>query len=282
MSTLLEPFEFAFFRNGMIVGALAGALLALLGVFVVLRGMSYIGHGLSHAILGWAVASYVVGINFYVGAFAGGFVAAGLVDRVSRRRTLGADAAIGVVTTISFAVGLLLIATRRGFARSFDAALFGNVLGVRGLDVAVVAAVMASAALFVFFGYRRLLFATFDPEVAQASGVNISRLDALYALMLAAGIVATMNVIGVLLVAAGLVIPAATARLLTDSFSRMIWISVLLGAVSGIAGMYLSWFRDWPSGPTIVLTQGALFLGAYAFSGARGRLRSLPSAHGAA
>lgn len=270
---MLEPFEFEFFRNGILVATLAGVLCGLVGVYVVLRGMSYIGHGLSHAIFGGAVASYVTSINFYVGAGFWGFVSALMVNRVARRRVIGADAAIGVVTTASFAVGLALISRFGRFTRNFEAALFGNVLGVTASGVWVVLGVTAFAVGFVFYFYRRLLFATFDPEVAQASGINTARLDALLALVLAATIVSTMNVLGVTLVAAMLVIPAVVARTLTDSFPRMLWLSTAIGGMSGLVGMYFSWYLEISSGATIVLVAAAAFLATYLISGARIRRR---------
>ena len=276
MDTLLEPFEFAFFRNGMAVATLAGALCGLVGVYVVLRGMSYIGHGLSHAIFGGAVASYITSVNFFLGAGAWGVVSALLVTRVARRRTIGADAAIGVVTTASFALGLALISATTGFTRNFEAALFGNVLGVTGRDLLVVAIVGVFAAAFVFFLYRPLLFTTFDVEVAEASGVRTWWIDAGFAVILAATIVATMQVLGVTLVAAALVIPPVVARMLTDSFARMLLLSVMIGAVSGFAGMYLSWYLNISSGASIVLVSSALFVVVYAISGAGARRRLPP------
>jgi manganese/iron transport system permease protein/iron/zinc/copper transport system permease protein len=276
MDTLLEPFEFAFFRNGMAVATLAGALCGMVGVYVVLRGMSYIGHGLSHAIFGGAVASFVTNVNFFVGAGVWGVVSALLVSRVARRRTIGADAAIGVVTTASFALGLALISATSGFTRNFEAALFGNVLGVTGRDLLAVGAVTLIAATFVFFLYRPLLFTTFDVEVAEASGVRTGWIDAGFAVILAATIVATMQVLGVTLVAAALVIPSVVARMLTDSFARMLLFSVVIGAVSGFAGMYVSWYLNVSSGASIVLVAAALFVVVYAISGARAR-RRLPS-----
>jgi ABC-type Mn2+/Zn2+ transport system permease subunit len=276
MDTLLEPFEFEFFRNGMAVATLAGALCGLVGVYVVLRGMSYIGHGLSHAIFGGAVASYITSINFFLGAGGWGVVSALLVTRVARRRTIGADAAIGVVTTASFALGLALISATSGFTRNFEAALFGNVLGVTGRDFLAVAAVALIAAGFVFFLYRPLLFTTFDIEVAEASGVRTWWIDVGFAVILAATIVATMQILGVTLVAAALVIPAVVARMLTDSFARMLVLSVVIGALSGFVGMYLSWYLNISSGASIVLASSALFVVVYAISGARAR-RRLPS-----
>jgi ABC-type Mn2+/Zn2+ transport system permease subunit len=276
MDTLLEPFEFAFFRNGMAVATLAGALCGLVGVYVVLRGMSYIGHGLSHAIFGGAVASYITNVNFFLGAGAWGVVSALLVTRVARRRTIGADAAIGVVTTASFALGLALISATSGFIPNFDTILFGNVLGVTGRDLLVVAIVGVLAAAFVFFLYRPLLFTTFDVEVAEASGVRTWWIDAGFAVILAATIVATMQVLGVLLVAAALVVPAVVARMLTDSFARMLVLSVVIGAASGFAGMYLSWYLNISSGASIVLASSALFVVVYAISGARAGRRLPP------
>ncbi|HVL93413.1 MAG TPA: metal ABC transporter permease [Acidimicrobiales bacterium] len=274
MGDLLAPFEFEFFRNGLAVATIAGALCGLVGVFVVLKGMSYIGHGLSHAIFGGFAASALLGVNFLVGAGTWGVASALMINGVTRRRVIGADAAIGVITTASFALGLALFAVfgRRG--RSFDAALFGSVLGVDGADVWAVAAVAVAVAVVVFFGYRRLLFTTFDPEVAEASGVRTARVDALLMLVLAVSILATMQVLGVTLIAATLVIPATVARMLTNSFSRMLGLATGIGAVCGFVGMNLSYHLDVQSGPTIVLVGAALFAAVFAATGTRG-LRSL-------
>jgi manganese/iron transport system permease protein/iron/zinc/copper transport system permease protein len=271
MSTLLEPFRHEFFVSGLVVATLAGALCGLVGVYVVLRGMSYIGHGLSHAIFGGAVASYVTSVNFYLGAGVWGLVSALLINRVARRRTIGADAAIGTVTTASFALGLALISRFGGFTRNFEAALFGSVLGVTLADVLVVGGVAVFAGAVVFFGYRQLLFSTFDPEVAEVSGVRTGRVDALLAITLAATITATMTVLGVTLIAAALVIPAVIGRLLTDSFGRMLAISVVVGALSGFVGMYLSYYLNISPGASVVLTAAALFVVAFVVSGARRR-----------
>ncbi len=275
MDTLREPFAYGFFRHALAVAVLGGALCGLVGVYVVLRGMSYIGHGLSHAIFGGAVASYVMEVNFYLGAGVWGLVAALLINRVAHRRTIGADAAIGVVTNASFAAGIVLISAYRSFTRNFEAALFGDVLGVTAADVAVVGSVAAFAAAVVFLRYRQLLFSTFDPEVAEVSGVNVARADLLLALVLAATITATMNVMGVTLIAAALVIPPVIARLLTDSFARMLAISTGVGAACGFVGVYASYYLDWSSGGSVVLTATALFVLAYAWSAAR--RRRLPS-----
>ena len=272
MSTLLEPFEFTFFRNGLVVATLAGALCGLIGVYVTLRGMSYIGHGLSHAIFGGAAASAVISFNFYVGAGLWGLASALMISRVTRRRIIGSDAAIGVITTASFALGLALTNRFGSASKSLDAALFGSILGVSSTDVWVVTGVTGAAAATVFLGYRALLFTTFDPDVAEASGVRTARVDALLMLVLAVSILATMKVLGVVLIAASLVIPAVVARMLTDSFARMLWLSAALGTLCGFVGMNLSYHLDVSSGAAIVLVGAALFGVVFALTGPQ-RLR---------
>ncbi len=274
MGELLRPFEFEFFRDGLIVATFAGALCGLVGVYVVLKGMSYIGHGLSHAIFGGFAASALLGVNFVLGAGAWGLASALMINGVTRRRLIGADAAIGVITTASFALGLALFALfgRRG--QSFDAALFGSILGVGTEDVVAIVAVTALVALVVFFGYRQLLFTTFDPEVAEASGVRTARVDAVLMLLLAVSILATMQVLGVTLIAATLVIPATIARMLTSSFSRMLLLATGIGAVTGFVGMNLSYHLDVQSGPTIVLVGATLFALVFTVTGTHGLRRA--------
>jgi len=271
---LLRPFDYEFFRNGLAVATLAGALCGLVGVYVVLKGMSYIGHGLSHAIFGGFAASALLGVNFVLGAGAWGVASALMINGVTRRRAIGSDAAIGVITTASFALGLALVALFGTTGRSFDAALFGSILGVSAGDVALVAAVAAATGLLIFLRYRSLLFTTFDPEVADATGVDTARIDALLMVALAASILATMQVLGVTLIAATLVIPPTVARMLTNSFARMLALSTAIGASCGFVGMNLSYHLDVQSGPTIVLVGASLFALVFALTGARGRRRA--------
>jgi manganese/iron transport system permease protein/iron/zinc/copper transport system permease protein len=269
----LEPFSYGFFRNGLIIALLAGALCGLIGVFVVLRNMSYIGHGLSHAVFGGAALAAVLDLNYFVGAGFWGLLSGILIGRVARKRIIGADAAIGVVTTASFAMGLALQARFGQAQRSIDAVLFGNVLGVFTRDIVAVAAVGIASVLVVVVLYRRLLFTTFDPEVAGVTGVNVPMMEATLMLLLSATILVTVRVIGVLLISALLVLPAVTARLLTNSFGRMLWLSPVLGAVFGVVGMYASWYADVPSGAVIILAGTLAFALVYTVSGVRRRAR---------
>ena len=260
MGWLWAGFRYEFFVHGLIAATLVGLLCGLLGVFIVLRRMSYIGHGLSHAVFGGAVVAYVLQWNFYLGAGLWGFVSALLINLTARGRKIGADAAIGIITTSSFALGVALISRTRSFTRNFEAALFGNILGVTKSDLLAIAVVAVAVGAVVFFLYKQLLFATFDPEVAPVYGVRTDWIDVIFALALAATIVVSMNIVGVTLIAAAIVIPPTVARLLTDSFPKLLILSTVLGGLTGLAGMYLSFQADIASGATIVLTGAALFL----------------------
>jgi ABC-type Mn2+/Zn2+ transport system permease subunit len=197
-SSLLRPFDYEFFRKGLFVATLAGALLGLVGVFVVLRSMSYIGHGLSHAIFGGYAVSGLIGVNVLLGAGVWGFLSAALIGRVARRTAIGTDAVIGVVTTASFALGIVLLEAGGGSpAQNFDAALFGSVYGVSGQQIVGLLVVSAAVVVAVYRWYRTLLFVTFDPVVASASGVRVPWFDAGMMAALAASVLVTMNVLGV-------------------------------------------------------------------------------------
>jgi manganese/iron transport system permease protein len=277
MDWFTEPLSHQFFRHGLEAGLLGGALCGLVGVYVVLKRMSYIGHGLSHAIFGGAAVAYVLGWNFYLGAGAWGVLSALLINGVARRRKIGADAAIGVVTTASFAIGVALISSVHRFAINLEAALFGNILGVTDQQLLVLLGVLAATAGAIFLGYRQLLFATFDPEASDAYGISSRRAETLIALLLAATIVASMQALGVTLIAATIVVPAVIARLLTDSFAKMLLLSTGLGAAAGLFGMYVSYYVDVPPGAAIVLILAGVFVVVFVLTAvtARRRLHSL-------
>ena len=276
---LFEPYGFQFFRNGIVVATIAGALCGLLGVFVVLRGMSYIGHGLSHAVFGGAAASAVIGINFFIGAGIWGIISGVLIARVARRRVLGADAAIGVVTTASFALGLALMNRYGQASKSIEAVLFGSVLGVKVSDIIAVSLVAVFALAVIVVWYRKLLFSTFDPDVAQVSGVNVSVVEVVLLSLLSLTILVTMRVIGTLLISALLVIPAAAARMTTNSFSRLLWISPLIGAVTCFFGMNLSYHLDTSASATIILLDALVFIVVYTVAGTRNRMKMASLGH---
>ena len=275
MEAILEPLGYTFFLKGLFVAGLSGALLGFIGVYIVLRGMSYIGHGLSHSIFGGFAAVQLFATQFYIlGAGLWGIASALAINAVSKRSRLGADAAIGVITTASFALGVALFARFGSSGPSFENALFGSILGISVEQIVGLVAVSLLAVIFVFLRYRALLFTTFDPDVANVSGVRVGRVEAQLMIILSLSILATLTVIGVTLVAAMLVIPAVVARMLTDSFSRMLAWSTAVGTVSGLVGMYVSYYAEVPSGTMIVLVGTAIFLVVFAFAGSARRRKS--------
>lgn len=260
MELLLEPLQYRFFLHGLAVSVLTGSLCGLLGVYIVLRQMSYIGHGLAHAVFGGAVASFLLHLNFYIGAGIWGMTAVVLIDKLAARREINTDAAIGIITTASFAVGVALMSRLRRFTQDFEAALFGNVLGVSTTDLAVISLVSVVTGVVLIGLYKPLLFSTFDEQVAQVSGVPTRRVRLLFSCVLALVILASMQVLGVTLVAAAVVIPATTARMLTQNFARMLGLSTALGGITAALGMYLSYYLDIASGASIVLLAAVIFV----------------------
>lgn len=258
MDFLLEPFRYEFFSRAVVVGMMAGLLCGVMGVYITTRRMSYIAHGLSHAILGGAVLSYVLGLNFYIGSGIWGFGAALLIQYLTSRK-IYSDAAIGIVTTASFALGVAVISTYRKFSQNFEAALFGNVLGIGPTDLWIVTGVTVALLGLIFVFYRPLLFWCFDREVAQVHGVPVFVMDTLFALMLAALLVATLQVLGVTLIISAVVIPASISRLLSDRFGYMMVISGTVGAAIAFVGIYLSYYFDIASGASVVLLSTLVF-----------------------
>ena len=253
---VLVPLDYAFFTRALLAGVLVGAMSGALSTFVVLRRMSYIGHGLAHSVLGGVAVGLALGLDLYVGAIAATVLSALLIDVVARQRGLHADAAIGIVTTSIFAIGVAVLAivpTRL----NVEAVLFGNLLGVDRTDLAVAGGVGVVFAAVLLLLFKSLVFTTFDVEVARVHGVRTGAMELTFSLITAAVVVASVRVLGVLLIAAAVVIPGATARLVTRSVGVMLAVSTLLGVGAAVVGLYLSFHLDVPSGPSIVLT-GAL------------------------
>jgi manganese/iron transport system permease protein/iron/zinc/copper transport system permease protein len=277
MAFLIDPLQYRFFCHGLLVAFLVGSLCGLLGVYIVLRKMSYIGHGLAHAVFGGAAASFLLGVNFYLGAGVWGLGAVLLIDRLASRRDMAADTAIGIITTASFAVGVALMSRTRRFVQDFEAALFGNILGVSERDLLLIVLVTVGTGLAIAMLYKPLLFSTFDPEVAQVAGIPTRRIQLLFSSLLALAILASMQVLGVTLIAAALVIPAATARLLTHNFARMLGLSTILGGLTALLGMYLSYYLDIASGASIVLFSTLVFTIALGYRHLTARATAGPS-----
>lgn len=270
---LLEPFAYAFFARAMLAGIVIGAMCGALSTFVVLRRMSYIGHGLAHSVLGGVAVGVALGADLYVGAIAATVVSALLIDRITRREVLHVDAAIGIVTTAMFAIGVATLSVVPSRV-NVEALLFGNILGVDGLDLGVAVTVGVVFAGVLITLHKQLVAVTFDAEVAGVHGVRTGVIELVFSLSTAAVVVASVRVLGVLLIAAAVVIPAATARLVTRSVGAMLLLATGLGVLASVVGLYASFHLDVPSGPTIVLAGALVFTLVFVVTAvlARGRI----------
>jgi ABC-type Mn2+/Zn2+ transport system permease subunit len=266
MDVILQPFQYEFFNRAIFVSILIGGTCGLLGVYIVLRGMSYIGHGMSHAVFGGAVSSYIIGLNFYIGAAIWGILSALLITQINKRYKIKADAAIGVVTTAGFAIGIFLMSSSQMPIRNFESLLFGNILSVNDLDFIFITIVSIVTITFIFFFQKRLLFTIFDTDTAKVYGVKTDKVDLLFSIVLAIVVIAAMNSIGVTLLAVAIIAPAISARLITNNFLKMIILSSIIGIITAFLGMYSSFYVDSPSGATIVLFGTASFIIAIIYS----------------
>lgn len=247
------PFQYDFFTKAIIASVLLGGMCSLSGVYVILRGLSYVGHGLSHAAFGGAIIGNIAGINYYGGSILWSYLASFVIYQISKRNKIKPDASIGLVTTAIFAFGVLLVSMTNRYTRNFESLLFGNILSISDQDLFIIVLVTIMAGAFFFFLHKRLVFTFFDNESAQIAGIKTSYVELLFSFLLATIIIVSMSSIGVTLLASVIVGPAISARMLSNNFTNVIFLSIMIGVISSFIGMYSSFFLDSASGPTIVM-----------------------------
>lgn len=260
MEALLDPLAFQFFQRALLASVLAGVACAVVGSYVVLKGLAFIGDAIAHAAFPGVVAAFILGGPYVLGGGIAAFATAIGIGWISRRGKLRMDTAIGVVFAGTFALGILLYSTIEGFVGDLFGFLVGNVLAIKSDDLIglVVLGAIVLGVLAVL--WKELLYATFDPLGAAASGLPVAGLEYLFLGLVALTIVISLQAVGIILVVAMLVTPAATAQLVTVRFSRMVGLAAALGASTAVAGLYLSYWFDVASGATIVLVQTSVFI----------------------
>ncbi|EME16642.1 metal ABC transporter permease [Rhodococcus triatomae] len=261
---LLDPFAYSFMTRALAATLIASVVCAVLSCWLVLIGWSLMGDAVSHAVLPGVVLAYVVGAPFAIGAIIFGFLAVALIGAVRGTSRVKEDAAIGIVFTTLFALGLVLISVTPS-QTDLNHIIFGNLLGVSRSDLTQIA-ILGAIVLAVLLAKRRdfTLYA-FDRIHAHAIGLNPRLLGATLLGLLALTCVVALQVVGVVLVVAMLIIPGATAYLLTDRFGRMLLIAPATSAACGVIGLYVSYYQDTSPGGMVVLTQGILFTLVYLF-----------------
>lgn len=267
---LIEPFRFSFMQTGLAAAALVGVTCAVLGAYVVLRRMAFIGDALAHTVLPGLVVAYLGGWSLFGGAIVAGLLTALGIGWVSRRGAVREDTAIGVLFTAMFALGILLMSRVNSF-RDLSHILFGNILGVRPADLWLIGAIAVAVLLTLWLLHKELELTSYDPTYAEVIGLKADRLRFLLLILLAFTVVTCIQVVGVILTSALLVTPAAAAALLTTRLPRMMLLAALIAVASALVGLYASYYADVASGAAIVLACTACFGLAWAIHAARSR-----------
>ena len=271
LDLLLGPLGYDFFVRALVASALVGVACAVIGSFVVLKGMSFIGDAVSHAAFPGIVIAYLLGLPIIVGGAVASIATALGIGILTRTSGLRSDSIIGVLFAGMFALGVALFSSIPNYVGDLFHFLFGDVLGISVSDLVALGVLVLLLLVVVRIFWRELLFATFDPLGAGAAGLPVRRLDDLLLILIAVTIVISLQAVGIVLVVAMITTPAATAQLLARRFGRMIQVAALIGIVSAVAGLYLSYAFDLASGAAIVLVETAIFLGTLVLASVRRR-----------
>jgi ABC-type Mn2+/Zn2+ transport system permease subunit len=267
---LLTPLSYAFIQRGMLAALMVGVLCSVIGCYVVLRSMAFLGDAMAHAVLPGVAVAYLLGRNLTLGALAAALVVALGVGLFSRRGMIKEDTAIGVLFAAALSLGVVMISSIRTYAVDLSHILFGNVLGVSSLDLWLTAIIGGLILVSILVFYRQFLVISFDPVMAATLRIRVGLFNNLLLVLLALTIVISMQTVGVGLVAAMLVTPAATAFLLVKRLPTMMLLSGLIGGFSSLVGLFASYHLNVASGAAIVLTTTLIFLLVFLFAPGRG------------
>lgn len=271
--TYLQPLTQPFMQRGLLAVVLVSIVCAITGTFAVLRGLAFVGEALRHALFAGVVISFLLGGSLVGGGILAALIVAWLIGALGRQQNVGEDTAIGVLFSGAFALGVVLLGYARSGVRDLSTILLGNVLGIAPRDLILTAAVLVLLVALVALFWKEWVLLSFDPALAAAQGRSLAIWDGVLLVLIALALVTAFQTVGNVLVLALLLAPAATARLLTARLLPMMLIAALLGTAASVVGLYVSYWNDLPSGPTIVLLSGAVFALALVFAPRGGLLR---------
>lgn len=257
--------KYDFLQSALLTAIMVGIMSGIVGSFIILRGMSLMGDAISHAVLPGVAVAYMFGFNILIGASLFGILAAVLIGFVASRSKIKTDTSIGVIFSAFYALGFILISMAES-STNLHHILFGNILAVSDNDIMTIAIVLGVVILFVVAFYKELLVTSFDETYAKTYGLKVQIIH--YALMLVLTLVtvSALQTVGIILVVAMLITPAATAFLWTDKLNWMLILSAILGVISSTVGLYFSYTFNWASGPAIVIVAAMLFTLSFIFS----------------
>lgn len=267
LEALIEPLQYGFMQRSLIIAIIVGLLCAVVGSYLMVQRLALLGDAISHSVLPGLAIAFMLGANIYIGALIAGIVSTMAIAWIKTRSPIKEDAAMGIVFSAFFALGITLITLIQKTQKiDLNHFLFGNILGVTSDEVRDTAIIAVLVLIVIVLLYKELLFYTFDPLGAQAAGLPVNKLNFGLMLLIALTIVASMKTVGVILVLSLLITPGATAYLLVKRLHEVMILGAFIGVISSISGMYLSYFYNLPSGPAIVLVASGFFLFALLFS----------------
>ncbi len=272
LQTYLEPLSLRLVQRGLLAAIVVAIICGVMGTFVVVRGLAFLGDALGHAVFPGVVIAYLLNLNLLAGGLVAGLITALAISLVGRTGQVRESTAIGIFYTVAFAFGALLLSRSRSAPRALSELLIGNVLAVRPEDLQLTLLIGGVVLLLVWAFYKELVLVSFDPQQAAALGRNVPVLNGLLFTLLALTIVASLQTVGNVLVVALLVIPAATARLLVGPLPAVMGLAALLGSLCTFAGVYISYYADIASGGAIVLCACGVFFCVLIVRSARQRL----------
>jgi manganese/iron transport system permease protein len=270
LNWLITPFTYEFMQRGFIASVIIGIICSVIGCYVVIRSMAFMGDAMAHAILPGVAIAYILGGNLTLGALIASIIIALGIGQLSKQGRLKEDTAIGILFSAFLALGILIISSIRTYAVDLSHILFGNILGVSRNDLIFTAATGFVVLLFIFIFYKEFMIISFDQVFARVVKIPVEVYRNLMLILMALTIVASIQTVGVVMIAAMLVTPAASAFLLSKRLPAMMGISSLIGVLSSIIGLYISYYANVASGAAIVLTATVIFLIIFLFSPRRG------------
>jgi manganese/iron transport system permease protein len=270
---LVAPMRLGFLQRGLTEAILIGVLCGVIGTYVVLRGMAFLGDAMAHAVFPGIVIAFLLRVDVLLGGLAFGILIALGIGSISQNRRVSADTAIGVLFAGAFALGVVLISSIRAYVRDLASILLGDILGVTAQDVVLTVVVGVCVLLALYFFHKELVLISFDRDMALAMGLPVALMEIGLLILLSLVIIVSIQAVGTILVLAMLITPAATARLLTDRLITMMAMAAGIGALAGVTGLYASYYLNVASGGAIVLVATTFFFLAWVFSPSYGMLR---------
>ena len=257
---IVEPFQYSFMVRALFVSSMIGIICAVLGAYVVLRGMGFMGDAMAHSVLPGIVIALIVGVSPFLGSVPMAILVAVTVGYLIRSKAVTEDTAFGVLFAGLFSIGLVIISVAGGLAVSVEDILLGQILGVSNSDILIsfILTMVVMISLIAF--HRQLIFSGFDPVGSVVAGLNVGALNYMFLILLGIAIVVTLHVVGVVLVVGLLVTPAAAAQLVIRRFTKAMMLAISFGLISAVTGLYISYYFDLPSGPVITLVSFVIFL----------------------